>query len=71
MTTIYVSNKASEQQYNSIVEIIERELIHNCNLAGADIVIERDTYTWIDGIDEYDYTLIQLINKLLRIIESN
>lgn len=69
MATIYIEDAVNEETMKKIVDYVQSELVSNCNLAGAEVRIERDSTSWIDckSADENDYAeLLRGINSVIR-----
>lgn len=68
MIKITISYDVPAEKIEEIKEFMDKELLFNCNLSGADYSIERGDHTCIDWFDENTATI--LLSKIQHIIEG-
>lgn len=68
MPTVYIGFDVSQAAEARIAEMLHHEKLHNPDWSGADLRLERDEQTYVDGGDELAAT--QLLSKVMGIAED-
>ena len=70
MLTLNIAHEVSDAKVSKIKNFLNKEILYNENLNGANFEIQREDLTYIDDEDSNNKDLIILFYKILDIIEK-
>ena len=69
--TIYLDDNVSNEKFEKIEKLVEREQLYNPAYSGVNIAVERGESTYIDSKrGDYDYDNMQLFSKVTAITQE-